>query len=77
MDRDEIGVGLRALLFGIGQHHAFIGHFDPLGGAIQAFANGDLEIWVVGIVLVAVGSGAVAIFIVSELVFQSLETVVG
>ena len=31
MDRDKIGVGSRALLFSVGQHHAFISHFDPLG----------------------------------------------
>jgi len=34
MDRDKIGVGLGALLFGVCQYHAFIGHFDPLGGAV-------------------------------------------
>jgi len=77
MDRDKIGVGLGALFFSVGQHHAFIGHLDPFGGAVQAFANGDLKIWVVDIAFVAVGSSAVAFFIVSKLVFQSLVTVVG
>jgi len=77
MDRDEIGVGLRALLFGVGQHHAFIGHLDLLGGAIQAFADRDLEVWVVDVALVAVGGGTVTFFIVSKLVFQSLVMVMG
>ena len=34
MDRDKIGVGLGALLFGVGQYHAFIGHLDPFGRAV-------------------------------------------
>ena len=77
MDRDKIGVGLGPLLFSVGQHHAFIGHLDPLGGAVQAFTNGDFEVWIVDIALVSVRSGAVAFFIVSELVFQLLVMVVG
>jgi len=77
MDRDEIGVGLRALLLGVGQHHAFIGHFDPLGGVIQAFPNGYFEVWIVDVALVAFGGAAVALFILSKLVFQSLVTVMG
>jgi len=77
MDRNKIGVGLGALFFSVGQHHAFISHLDPFGGMIQAFADGDFEVWIVGIALVAVRSSAVALFIVSELVFQSLVMVVG
>ena len=77
MDRDKIGVRLGALPFSIGQHHAFIGHLDPFGGAIQAFANGDFEVWVVDVVFVAIGGSAIAFVIVSKLVFQSLVMVVG
>jgi len=77
MDRDEIEVGLGALLFGIGQYHAFIGHLDPLGGTIQPFPNRDLEVWVVSIVLVPFRGGTVTFFILSKLVFQLLVTVMG
>ena len=77
MDRDKIGIRLGALLFGVGQHHAFIGHLDPLGQMVQPFSDGDFEVWVVSISLVAFRSGAVALLILSELVFQSLVTVVG
>jgi len=77
MDRDKIGVGLGALLFGVGQHYAFISHLDPLGQAVQPFPNRDLEVWVVSIVLVSLGRRAVALFILSKLVFQSLVMVVG
>jgi len=77
MDRDKIGVRLGALLFGVGQHHAFISHLDPLGGAVESFPDRDFEVWVVSISLVAFRSGAVALLILSELVFQSLVTVVG
>jgi len=77
MDRDKIGIRLGALLFSVCQHHAFIGHLDPLGRAVQPFPNRDLEVWVVDIVLVSFGGSAVALFIVSKLVFQLLVTVVG
>jgi len=77
MDRDEIGVRLGALLFGVGQHYAFISHLDPLGWAVQPFPNRDLEVWVVSIALVSLRCRAVALFVLSELVFQSLVTVMG
>ena len=69
MDRDKIEIGLRALLFGVCQHHTFVSHLDPSGGTVQSFPDRDLEVWVFSIVLVAFGSGAVAFFILSELVF--------
>ena len=65
------------MLFGVGQHHAFISQFDPLGGAIQAFTNGDLKVWVVSIALVPLRGRAIAFFILSELVFQLLVMVMG
>jgi len=77
MDRDKIGIGLGALLFSVHQHHAFVGHFDPFGGVVQPFPDGNLEVWIVSIALVSFGGSAVALFIVSKLVFQSLVTVVG
>ena len=77
MDRDKIGIGLGALLFGVHQYHAFISHFDLLGGTVQPFPDRDLEVWVVSIILVAFGSGAVAFLILSKLVLQSLVMVVG
>jgi len=77
MDRDKIGIRLGALLFGVGQHHAFIGHLDPLGQMVQPFSDGDFEVWVVSIALVAFGGGTVALFILSKLVFQLLVMVVG
>jgi len=77
MDRDKIGVGLRALLFGIGQHHAFIGHLDPLGRTVQPLSNRDLEVWIVSIAFVSFRGRTIALLILSKLVFQSLVTVVG
>ena len=77
MDRDEIGIRLGALLFGIGQHHALVGHLDPLGWVVQPFPDRDFEVWIVSIVLVSLGRGAVALFILSKLVFQSLVMVMG
>jgi len=77
MDRNEIGIGLGALLFSVGQYHAFVCHLDPLGRSVEALADGHLEVWVVSIALVSVGSTAIAFFILSKLVFQSLVMVVG
>jgi len=77
MDRDKIGVGFRALLFSVSQHHAFIGHLDPLGRAVETFSNRDFEARVFDVAHVAVGSGAITFFIVSKFVFQSLVMVVG
>jgi len=75
VDREQVQSVMGSLLLTVGLNVSLIGWGDLVDIHINSLSDQDLEVWVIGIVHVAIGSSLVSLYILLDFCLQPFDFV--